>query len=95
MTVAGRIEIPGESWRYEVRSEVSPEEVRVIELAVAEYLRSTSRRPAAWAVTGRGDAYGLGSSELRHQLAGPWGHVARHPFALREMLDRHGPDDLR
>lgn len=90
-----RLDGPYGSITCEIEAALSPHEVEVVHEAVRTYLARASTRPAAWAVTGRGDSYGLGAAELRRQLPNPWRHVARHPFALREALERRGPGDDR
>ena len=74
---------------------LDPDEERLILAALERYVRQETIRPNAWALAGRMAAAGQGALQARRLMNGPWGAVARSPFARHGAPPYHGRADAR
>ncbi len=81
--------------RFEIPPGLSPEDRRVVELALRQYLDSFSPRPSPWALAGRAEASGIGALQIRHQSVKPWTEIRLNPYTRRGTAMLGGRGDAR
>lgn len=80
--------------RYELPSDLSPEEERAAIAALERALAAGTQTPSPWALAGRAEALRLGALQVRHQTNG-WTFRGHVPFARRGTSPLVGRGDAR
>jgi hypothetical protein len=80
--------------RFQLPSDLSPEEERAIIRALERYLAQESPHPVPWVLAGRVAACGLGALQARRYTDEPWGVGTYAPYARRGVPPTHGRGDV-
>jgi hypothetical protein len=67
--------------RYELPTELTPEEERAVIAALERVLGTARDRPSPWTLAGRAEALRLGALQVRRDGRHPWRFRGRVPFA--------------
>ena len=81
--------------RYELPSDLTPEERRAVIAALEEALASSRPKAAPWALVGRVEAVRLGALQTRRDLPDPWRLRGSLPFARRATPTFVGRGDAK
>ena len=79
--------------RFELPTDLTPEEERAIIRALERYFARESPHPDPWVLSGRIDATGFGALQARHHTDDPWGLRAWVPFVRRGVPPQAGRGD--
>ena len=80
--------------RFELPSDLGPEQERAIILALERYFAQESPHPHPWVLAGRVDATGLGALQVRHLTDGRWEVGGQVAFLRRGVPPSGGRGDI-